>query len=88
MQGTVLELLMFLLYVNDISNNLTSHITLFADDCIIHRTIPSPEDSLHLQEDLDRILIGLHIGKYSLMSRNVLSCDVLDHILLKSQIML
>ena len=54
-QGTVLGPLMFLLYINDISNNLTSHIRLFADDCIIYRTISSPEDPLHLQEDLDRI---------------------------------
>ena len=54
-QGTVLGLLMFLLYINDISNNLTSHIRLFANDCIIYRTISSPEDQLHLHEDLDRI---------------------------------
>ena len=34
-QGTVLGPLMFCSYINDISKNLTSHITLFADDCII-----------------------------------------------------
>ena len=34
-QGTVLRPLMFLLYINDISENLTSHIRLFADDCIM-----------------------------------------------------
>ena len=35
-QGTVLGPLMFLLYINNISENLTSHIIskLFADDCI------------------------------------------------------
>ena len=54
-QDTVLGPLIFLLYINDISNNLTSHVRLFADDCIIYRTISSPEDPLHLQEDLDRI---------------------------------
>ena len=54
-KGTVLGPLMFLLYINDISNNLTSHIRLFANDCIIYRTISSPEDSLYLQKDLDRI---------------------------------
>ena len=47
---------MFCLYINDISKNLTSHITLFADDCIImYRPIVSTEDSLHLQKDLDRV---------------------------------
>ena len=34
-QGTVLGPLMFLLYINDISKNLTSHIKLFADNCIM-----------------------------------------------------
>ena len=38
-QGTVLGPLMFLLYINDITNGLTSNIRLFADDCIIYRTI-------------------------------------------------
>ena len=54
-QGIVLGPPIFLLYINDISNNLTSHIKLFANDCIIYTTISSPEDSLLLQEDLDRI---------------------------------
>ena len=54
-QGTVLGPLMFLLYINDISNNLTSHIRLFANDRVKFKTISSPENSLHLQEDLDRI---------------------------------
>ena len=30
---------MFLLYINDISENLTSHIRLFADDYIMYRPI-------------------------------------------------
>ena len=34
-QGTVLGPLMFLLYINDITNNITSGIRLFADDCSI-----------------------------------------------------
>ena len=46
---------MLLLYINDISENLTSHIRLFADDCIMYRPIISTEDSLHLQKDLDRV---------------------------------
>jgi len=34
-QGTVLGLLLFLLYVNDIADGVTSEIRLFADDCIL-----------------------------------------------------
>ena len=52
-QGTVLGPLMFLLYINHISENLTSHIRLFPDDCIMYKTITTAEDSIHLQEDLD-----------------------------------
>jgi len=46
LQGTVLVPLMFLLYINDIDENISSTIRLFADDCIIYRTTNSVEDSL------------------------------------------
>ena len=46
---------MLLLYINDISENLTYHVRLFADDCIMYKTISTAEDSIHLQEDLDRV---------------------------------
>ena len=50
---------MYLLYINDkslVCNNLTSHIRLFDNDCIMYKAIRSPpEDLLRLQEDLDRI---------------------------------
>ena len=51
-QGTVLGPLMFLLYVNDIGDNVTSSIKLFADDCLLVRTIHTPEDAEALQNDL------------------------------------
>ena len=34
-QGTVLGPLLFLLYINDITDNVSSEIRLFADDCIL-----------------------------------------------------
>ena len=34
-QGTVLGPLMFLLYINDITTNISSNIRLFADDCVL-----------------------------------------------------
>jgi len=34
-QGTVLEPLLFLLYINDITRNVKSSIHLFANDCIL-----------------------------------------------------
>ena len=49
-QGTVLGPLMFLVYINDIDNNIQSSVHLFADDCILYRIIESLEDCRYLQE--------------------------------------
>ena len=65
---------MFLLYINDITNGLTSNIRLFADDCIIYRTIETREDSIHLQEDLNGVF---NWTKCWQMKFNVQKCVVL-----------
>jgi hypothetical protein len=54
-QGSVLGLLLFLAYVNDIWRNIESKINLFADDCIIYRKILNVRDVEKLQTDLDRL---------------------------------
>ena len=54
-QGTVLGPLLFLLYVNDIPDNITSTVRLFADDCLVYRKINSPTDQQLLQEDLNKL---------------------------------
>ena len=54
-QGTVLGPLLFLLYINDLPENLSSTCRLFADDCVVYKTIISPENALTLQNDLDRL---------------------------------
>ena len=43
-QGSVLGPLLFLAHVNDISRNIESTITLFADDCVIYRKIRNEGD--------------------------------------------
>jgi hypothetical protein len=43
-QGSVLGPLLFLAYVNDISRNIESTIILFANDCVIYRTITNKGD--------------------------------------------
>ena len=53
-QGNVLGPLLFLLYINDIANRVSSSIRLFADDCIfLYRVIKCENDSIILQHDLD-----------------------------------
>ena len=50
-QGTVLGPLMFLIYINDIGDKVSSSLQLFADDCVLYRTVTSLEDSKQLQFD-------------------------------------
>ena len=51
-QGTVLSPLLFLMFINDLPDTVTSNTRLFADDCIIYRTVKSIQDCLQLQEGL------------------------------------
>ena len=55
-QGTVLGPLMFLLYINDIGNDITSKIRLFADDSLLYLAISTKDDCKRLQQDLDRMV--------------------------------
>ena len=64
-QGTVQGPLMFLLYINDIGDEITSSIKLFADDCLLFRTIKSTDDTKILQDDLSKL--GLWTSKWQMM---------------------
>jgi hypothetical protein len=54
-QGTVLEPLLFLIFINDLPNCVQSRIRLFADDCILYRKIRSIKDTIILQNDLNKL---------------------------------
>ena len=73
-QGTVLGPLMFLLYINDIGNNIISKIRLFADDSLLYLAISSLDDCKLLQKDLDRMVLWT---KQWQMIFNPLKCYVL-----------
>ena len=60
-QGTVLGPLLFSLYINEITTDIDSEIRLFADDCVCYREIKGTEDTVKLQEDIDRL--GCWAGK-------------------------
>ena len=46
---------MFLLFINDIGDDIGSSIKLFADDCLLFWTISSTEDTTKLQKDLNTL---------------------------------
>jgi hypothetical protein len=50
-QGTVQRTLMFFLYINDIGNDITSKIRLFADDSLLYLAISTKHDCKWLQQD-------------------------------------
>ena len=51
-QGSVLGPVLFLLFINDLPDNIRSSDRLFADDCVLYRNIHSLQDCLTLQEDI------------------------------------
>jgi len=54
-QGTVLGPLLFLVYINDLPNRVSSTARLFADDCLLYRRIYDTHDTKTLPADLDRL---------------------------------
>jgi hypothetical protein len=55
-QGTVMGPLLFLLFINDIGEDIDSSIKLFADDCVLFRRIKEKKDAESLQQDQDKVV--------------------------------
>ena len=73
-QGSVLGPLIFVLYINDLCNRLSSGRLLFADDLKIFRVINSTMDCVALQTDIDMLIRWcLENG----MSVNIKKCKVI-----------
>ena len=54
-QGSVLEPLLFLVYINELDDNMTSNVLKFADDTNVFRKVNTDGDK-HLQNDLNRLV--------------------------------
>ncbi len=79
-QGSVLGPALFLIFINDIAEELHSEARLFADDCLLYKKIESDEDCTLLQQDLDKI--NLWADKWK-MEFNVSKCFVMNITLAK-----
>ena len=49
--------ILFLIFINDLPDNLNSTVCLFADDCVLYRNIRWSEDQQILQDDLDKMAL-------------------------------
>ena len=74
-QGSVFGPVLFLVYINDLSEYTKfSKVRLFADDCILYRTVRNILDCQKLQEDLE----GLQLWEdHWLMEFNVSKCSIM-----------
>jgi hypothetical protein len=54
-QWSILDHLLFLVYLNDIWRNVYSNVRLFVDDCAVYRDITNKSDIENLQKDLDTL---------------------------------
>ena len=55
-QGSVLGPLLFLIYITDLDDNITSNVQKFADDTKVFRKVNNDGDKQHMQNDLDTLL--------------------------------
>ena len=54
--GSILGPILFLIYTNDLDDDITSKVLKFADDTEVFRKIKSDADRQHLQDDLNKLI--------------------------------
>lgn len=73
-QDIVSSPLMFLIYVNDIADNVSSSLWLFTDEYLLYRVNKSEEDTFQLHCDLDHLLQWAQAWK---MKFNLAKCTAI-----------
>jgi hypothetical protein len=73
-QGSVLGPLLFVLYINDLPDNISHHVKLYADDSKFLGVIRTDDDARILQEDINKAVVWSELW---LMSFNITKCKVM-----------
>ena len=73
-QGSVLGPVLFIIYINDIEQDVTSQLSKFADDTKVFRKMTNEDECAKLQEELNRLVAW---SKEWLMMFNVDKCKVM-----------
>ena len=55
-QGSLLGPSLFLIYIKDLDDNITSNVLKFADETNIFRRVNNDSDKQHIQNDIDRLM--------------------------------
>ena len=71
----VSPIMLIRIYINDITAGIESQIRLFADDCIMYRTINSFQDHIILQHDFKTLTEWVNTWQ---MEFNVSKCNILQ----------
>ena len=74
-QGSVLAPIMFIIYINDMTEGVTSYMNMFADDAKLLRKVADEDDCVALNQDLEKIS---EWSKKWEMSFNTKKCSVLE----------
>ena len=55
-QGSVLGPILFLIYINDLEDDISSKVLKFADDIKVFRKVTNDTDKQSLQDDLEKLV--------------------------------